>query len=633
MKHRPQCAWPGASSRNRPAKNGSVRARRTLAERCKAATEVENCPQRPSTSEGDEQSRESPAILVEDGICATVLAPGQKLTFNGKCSLTCLYGSVQVLGYVIHRSQAAYELFSPNTHSPLTIEGLLNKKSSKTRKEIRMEARSMLRGYLSLDCRRAVMKNFKSTSSIILLERIEDAATNYIRSHPDYATIFSTKLKEKRSPSFDSKVLSSVGIEDRDVNSGIRMPDEYVSAVQQLVRACVEEDSGCPIILVCGPKNVGKSTFNRCLINQLLNHISCVGYLECDLGQTEFTPPGCVALMHVTKPVLGPPFTHQRDPHKMVYFGETSCEQDMERFIESVKYVIVSHKREHPLIVNTMGWVKGSGLLLLIDLIRLMSPSHIVQINAKGINDMEPLTLSYVENAPGFLTKSSYRAQSRDLGIEISEDEEPDYADGLYYKSVGHSLIPLETDFSGAGEAGNVRCHSGILRDLAMLGYVSKLQQFDPEQVIPLNSMLPYEVPFNAVALRVIHSDVAPSHIMYSVNASWVGLCRMLDDINSVNDGPVILTQTPICDCLGFGIVRGINMERKVYHILTPVPPETLRTVNCLLIGNISIPHSILKNQPGIKGEIPYVTSDYDFTIYGAGKMKKNKQLKRREHQ
>ncbi|MEE6524271.1 hypothetical protein FKM82_023647 [Ascaphus truei] len=84
---------------------------------------------------------------------------------------------------------------------------------------------------------------------------------------------------------------------------------------------------------------------------------------------------------------------------------------------------------------------------------------------------------------------------------------------------------------------------------------------------------------------------------MYSVNASWIGLCRILDDIRSQDDGPVILTQTPVCDCLGFGIVRGINMEKKVYHILTPVSPESLRLVNCLLVGNISIPHTIFKNQ------------------------------------
>lgn len=30
-----------------------------------------------------------------------------------------------------------------------------------------------------------------------------------------------------------------------------------------------------------------------------------VCFLECDVGQTEFSPPGCVALTFVDKPVLG----------------------------------------------------------------------------------------------------------------------------------------------------------------------------------------------------------------------------------------------------------------------------------------------------------------------------------------
>ena len=39
-----------------------------------------------------------------------------------------------------------------------------------------------------------------------------------------------------------------------------------------------------------------------------------VFFLECDVGQTEFTPPGIISLSRVDKPLLGPPFSHQRDP-------------------------------------------------------------------------------------------------------------------------------------------------------------------------------------------------------------------------------------------------------------------------------------------------------------------------------
>lgn len=55
----------------------------------------------------------------------------------------------------------------------------------------------------------------------------------------------------------------------------------------------------------------------------------------------------------------GPPFTHQQAPRKMVFYGQTSCEQDTERYLDVVKYVFSSYKKEVPLLINTMGWVKG----------------------------------------------------------------------------------------------------------------------------------------------------------------------------------------------------------------------------------------------------------------------------------
>ncbi|XP_056398916.1 polynucleotide 5'-hydroxyl-kinase NOL9 [Hyla sarda] len=636
MKQRPDSARPGPSYKIRPGKKGSVRSRNALAERCKLEAASETRKSRSGPEESGEHGPEhgGSALLVEEGVCVTVLRPGEKLTFIGKCVLTCLYGSVKVLGLTINSNETPHELFSPKTHAPLAIEGLKQKKKFKTRKEIRAEARTLLRGYLSLDCRRAIMKKFKSSCSILLLERLEDTTVNYILSHPEYAKIFGTKLKGMQSSPESDPVLQSIGVYRCDPETAVSVSEETASAAQHLVSACLEEDNGCPIILVCGPKNVGKSTFNRYLINQLLQHIPCIDYLDCDLGQTEFTPPGCISLIRITKPVLGPPYTQQREPYKMVYFGETSCEQDMERFIESVKYVIASYKRDQPLIINTMGWVKGFGLLLLIDLIRLLSPSHIIQMFTADKNLMEPLTPEYVKNSGGYMTKSQSQAKCKSRSLDFLEEELADYSNQHHSRAPGgHHLFQIESKFDRAGDTDNIPCQNWILRDLAMLGYISKLQQFDPDQIIPLNALLPYEVPFNAVGLRVIHADVAPSHIMYSANASWVGLCHILDDISGQDSGPVLLTQAPICDCVGFGIIRGVDMEKKIYHLLTPLPPETLRQVNCLLIGNISIPHCVFKHQPGVQGDLPYVTTEYDLSVYGSKKMKLKKHLKRREHQ
>lgn len=46
-----------------------------------------------------------------------------------------------------------------------------------------------------------------------------------------------------------------------------------------------------------------------------------MAYLECDVGQSEFTLPGVVSLFRITEPVFGPPCAHLRRPEKQVAVG------------------------------------------------------------------------------------------------------------------------------------------------------------------------------------------------------------------------------------------------------------------------------------------------------------------------
>lgn len=66
-----------------------------------------------------------------------------------------------------------------------------------------------------------------------------------------------------------------------------------------------DEDEESIIALVKGPKRSGKSTFARAALNGLLNRYVKVAWLECDLGQGEFSPGGSVGLWIIDQPVLG----------------------------------------------------------------------------------------------------------------------------------------------------------------------------------------------------------------------------------------------------------------------------------------------------------------------------------------
>lgn len=72
--------------------------------------------------------------------------------------------------------------------------------------------------------------------------------------------------------------------------------------------------------VVCGGKGVGKSTFLRVLTNCILSRQMTEGrgvlILDFDPGQAEFTPPGCLAVVLVKAPLLGPGYTQQQRPER-----------------------------------------------------------------------------------------------------------------------------------------------------------------------------------------------------------------------------------------------------------------------------------------------------------------------------
>lgn len=54
--------------------------------------------------------------------------------------------------------------------------------------------------------------------------------------------------------------------------------------------------------------------------------------------------------------------------------------------------------------------------------------------------------------------------------------------------------------------------------------------------------------------------------------------------------------------------------------------------ISCDVLVLVRSPHTFLCFQARTDGEIPYVTSDYNYDISGAGKLKIKKHLQRREH-
>ncbi|KAM3872556.1 polynucleotide 5'-hydroxyl-kinase NOL9 [Diretmus argenteus] len=544
-----------------------------------------------------------------------VMQNDQNLCFRGKCFLTCLYGRVEVMGFTIEEGQQSYPLFSPASHCPLTITALGSADDSR---DERMEATTILRKYLSRPSRKKLLRSIRLNSSVILLEPMETPLTRFLSSLTDLNELFSPPRNELMSAVLDTPLNGLGMIPLAKAIEGLAMSKSYTEALNTVISACRGDMDGCAVILVCGSKNVGKSTFIRILINTLLNHTSGVDYLEGDLGQTEFTPAGCLSMSAVREPLLGPPFTHQCTPEHMIYYGQSSCESDLDRYLESLKSLWRqrSESRDTPIIINTMGWVKGFGFQLLVDMIRLFPVSHVVQLGHGGSTQCPLLTPEFLRTAHGCQTHPPAQTALE----EFTESHSPP-------RSYVHLIV--QSEFQGVGRQGTAKHQrTNERRELSLLAYLSQLQSPYPGPVRPLHCLTPYQVPHSAVAVGVTHCEVAPNHMLYAANGNLVGLCCLGEKVAG-RGGPVLLSKAPICPCVGFGVLRGIDMARGLYFLLTPVNPTVLRKVNCLLLGAISLPSCLVTTQPGFEGEMPYVTTDYSFDLTGAGKLRVFKGLMR----
>lgn len=158
--------------------------------------------------------------------------------------------------------------------------------------------------------------------------------------------------------------------------------------------------------MLCGPKSSGKSTFGRILGNRLLTGAGqqtrnrktplSVVVLDLDPGQPEYTPAGTVALVEVREPNLGPSFTHiaAGEQHVSIIrchsIASVSPASDPELYLECALDLYQRYQSKCkglPLIINTPGWVLGTGLDLLTELVSTIRPTEVIYMSEDGPKD------------------------------------------------------------------------------------------------------------------------------------------------------------------------------------------------------------------------------------------------------
>ncbi|CAL5050719.1 unnamed protein product [Urochloa decumbens] len=350
------------------------------------------------------------------------------------------------------------------------------------------------------------------------------------------------------------------------------VPQDWASAV-----TLVSSDPTPPIVVVCGPKNSGKSTFSRILLNALLPRHGKVGYLDTDVGQPEFAPPGCLSFHVVDEAITDLLNPNLREAERCCFFGDTSSKRDPEAYLNCLfqlyDYFVgkyrCNEKEMLPLIVNTPGWVKGAGFDMLVEMLRYICPTIVVQIR-----------------------------------ITMESKNLPDGMFWLDGEQTGPKMISIYAAFHDASNRSLLIMKDSCgMRERRLVEYLKQCfpsnisVSTNKELAYALASLPPYQVPFSDVTVAHLHCEVLAGEIWHSLNATIVGLA-----VSSASDAT-----RSIPYCVGLGIIRGIDVQNGLLYIITPVPLERLQSVDLLQQGLIEIPTTLLQ----VRGYVsPYMSTN-----------------------
>lgn len=130
----------------------------------------------------------------------------------------------------------------------------------------------------------------------------------------------------------------------------------------ELLIATIKENH-CKRIIVLGEMDTGKTFLCTYLANRMMGEGFKVGVIDCDLGQSDIGPPGCLGLSLTDKPFI---FMADAPVSGLHFVGTHSPEGHLTSMLVGLHQLIGRANRESDTIfIDTCGWTLGDGARLL----------------------------------------------------------------------------------------------------------------------------------------------------------------------------------------------------------------------------------------------------------------------------
>ncbi|KAF9436764.1 Polynucleotide 5'-hydroxyl-kinase grc3 [Entomortierella beljakovae] len=613
-------------------------------------------------------------ITENPGLILVGMKREESIVFQGCATIIPLLGYTTVLGYVMTGSLrksrnalkkssstmdlslsviSSFTVISPKTHALAVIESvslsneqkkkLVPQSSSAISLELKLQLEQLLSQIVLGDFDTVLAIQSASDCGIAGIERVVPLFKGILTVKQN-TRLRGTEDEAKQAQLRFENILSGFHpiLEPVDSIAAMKIPDNWHQAIQALVSATVDEN--------------GQSTKRP--------PVAIVAFIECDIGQSEFSPVGMVALHVIKTPALGPPFTHPRQPYRAFFVGNNTPKDDPDYYMECIKELVktyyseVSHTRkweetdddyhsdddedDHiPLIINTQGWIKGMGYDLLLQLLDYTAPSHIYGFHSPSVGDSNL--------PPSFF--SAMKEQATIFGRQPP---------AFWY--VAAISLGDESNLSPF-----TKYHPADHRALSLLSYFYLKQVQEPDSDIDCNLVWDFTQALvvrrpwcwdwaKAKGVWVLFDQVPRSQILHVLNGSLVALTGDKEDplgemetdapdtscptISDSTVGQVIspnyfpLGEYPPpppehTTCHGLALIRSIEPSTRTLHILTPIPLKKLEKCNGIVKGAIHMPlHANLDHNedsttvPGVAGvpwkKVPYLNYEVPTGNYGS---------------
>lgn len=353
-----------------------------------------------------------------------------------------------------------------------------------------------------------------------------------------------------------------------------------------------------PVVLVCGPKSSGKSTLSRILINRLVTEQGSnkkrtwpgIAVLDVDPGQPEFSPPGVISLVRLDGPNLSPPFCHPTLGDKNIIRSHAVAAvtpgSDVENYKDCVQDLYQRYRAacpNHPLVINTPGWVQGTGLGILVDLIHEIHPAEVIYMSKDGPEDTVVGLKAACEKIPfttlpsqssEFTTRTALHLRQMQALSYFHVDPDKTAGDDIRWSSQTlMSVPPVLVKYSGA--------NSGIL-GVTCYG-------FQPSAELLADAI-------NGTVIAVVEiEDRKAFHVAQKddiiIQTEETTKPPTLEELihRTPENIPYIRRTSPLnpqySRSIGLALVRGIDAAKKTLALSTPLPPKQLNGKEIVLVS------------------------------------------------